>query len=151
MSEAFAAFSGKNKYKNARTAFEKLLEIDYTIVDKKYKQAKPRTKDVTKIRLEALKFLAMASVNKKPYSPSKVVDGYWHETILNTRVYSEISKRLGGFIQHVPADGSNKERVKAIQNFELFKKDYKETFGVPVDGTVWKVVAESHNCHCNPN
>lgn len=149
MSEASANFVGKNKFENPVDAYKAIKKINYSIVDMKYVQSHPRTKDVSKIRNETLKYLAMASVNKKPYSPSKVVDGYWHEAILNTRVYGQISKKLGGTIQHVPADGSEKERTKAVKNFELFKKHYLDVFGSEVDGRVWKVVATSHNCTCS--
>ncbi|MEV7867504.1 hypothetical protein AB0P17_15685 [Streptomyces sp. NPDC088124] len=57
-----------------------------------------------RIVLEALKFVATAAGRSSGrMAPSPVVDEGWHALILHTRVYADLTARLGGtFVHHIP-------------------------------------------------
>ncbi|MFF1961480.1 glycine-rich domain-containing protein [Streptomyces sp. NPDC058220] len=57
-----------------------------------------------RITLEALKFVATAAdPSSGRMAPSPVVDQGWHALILHTRVYADLTARLGGrFVHHIP-------------------------------------------------
>lgn len=56
-----------------------------------------------RITLEALKFVAVASLGIRGIAPSRVVDEGWHALILHTDLYARLCDRLGGgFVHHYP-------------------------------------------------
>jgi hypothetical protein len=67
-----------------------------------------------------------------PLAPSRRLDSYWHELILDTRRYREFCDALGRVVEHVPNDGPG----NMDHEHEVTLALYKTHFGEP-DGRVW--------------
>lgn len=66
-------------------------------------------------------------------SPSRLVDTYWHEFVLDTARYRDFCQHAyGAFMDHVPDDAG---AGMAVQ-FEATKALYTQRFGPP-DPTLW--------------
>ena len=90
---------------------------------------------------ETLKFLSIASQNNN-VAPSKIVDEYWHEMVLNTQLYEAVSNDIGGFVHHVP---TNKPETEAYARTIAL---YKNIFGEPVK-EYWKKEAADCESFCS--
>lgn len=71
-------------------------------------------------------------------APSFLVDEFWHEFILNTKLYFKCAKICGKYIHHVPNDGSKSARSKDMGSFWSGLTFYIHTFGEP-DFKVWGI------------
>ncbi|MFJ7204783.1 hypothetical protein ACIQWR_14725 [Streptomyces sp. NPDC098789] len=75
------------------------------------------------ILVDALAFLAAATVSPVPLVPSRVVDEGWHALILHTSLYQQLAVSLGQFIHHVPerpdpehrSEGARHRSIAAIE------------------------------------
>lgn len=70
--------------------------------------------------------------------PSKIIDMYWHQHILDTKKYAEDCQSIfGKFLHHDPYFGIGGENDKElnIAAFERTKKLWKESFGIDMLGT----------------
>jgi hypothetical protein len=92
------------------------------------------------LKNETLKFLSIALANEHAVAPSKKIDEYWHEMVLNTPLYENFSKSTGRFVHHIPSDKPETEA------YERTLEIYKKTFGNP-DRRYW--VAKAGDCSSN--
>lgn len=124
---------------NPKKVFEELKKINFLIVDQKVKQLDLTGVEFKKVKEEALKFFALCICNNKRYSPSKLVDLYWHEMVLNTKQYAEICKKFGKFIHHQPTDDGQNSKMINSEAFNATIKDYKKYFRKLPIKEVWGV------------
>lgn len=101
--------------------------------------------------IEYKKFLTLKMLYPKiSFVPSKLVDKFWHEHILDTKSYAEDCNTLfGAFIHHYPYFGIyGDEDQQALQaSFEETIKLYEIHFGsYPTDELFGKQSAEAARC-----
>ena len=101
--------------------------------------------------LEYKKFLTLKMLYPKvSFVPSKLVDKFWHEHILDTKSYAEDCKKLfGSFVHHYPYFGIyGDEDQKALQTaFEETIKLYESHFGsYPTDELFGQKSTEAARC-----
>ena len=68
--------------------------------------------------------------------PTKAMDTFWHQHILDTRAYSIDSKKIfGKFLHHYPYFGmfGVDDHKNLTDSFELTKQRYKETYNEELD------------------
>lgn len=118
-------------------AYSKLSKLDFKNVDRKFGE-KYANYDIDTVRDETLRFLSLAAGNYR-IAPPKIIDDYWHEFILHTKMYSEYCQTVfGRFIHHQPNDGSKKQRNIDHEIFWEALQRYEDTFGEPVL-TLWGI------------
>jgi len=72
---------------------------------KQYPQLEAKDADLVERGFRQFFMACSRSNGKQVAMPSKAVDAYWHELILDTRSYAEWCERtLGRFLHHVPAE-----------------------------------------------
>jgi hypothetical protein len=85
------------------------------------------------------RFLYLTLTVVAPVVPTKEVDEFWHQHILNTKQYASDCERIAGyFVHHRPSSGSDTDEAEKLQDtfFEtwlcyetLFGEPYEETIG----------------------
>ena len=79
------------------------------------------------------RYLCMTFLNpKRSYVPTRDLDLFWHQHILDTRAYAEDCQNIFGyFLHHFPYFGMRgEEDAKDLLNsFEMTKKTYAHLFG----------------------
>jgi hypothetical protein len=82
---------------------------------------------------EYKKFLTIIKLNpKKEIVPSRIIDEFWHQHILDTKSYAEdCQKVFGRFLHHYPYFGMNgkEDQINLNIAFEETKRIYKSLFG----------------------
>lgn len=111
-----------------RAVFNLLSRMDFSAVDRKLVDRIKGKDYLDGLREETLKFIAISSTLGGVYAPSLRVDEYWHEMVLNTRLYQDVSERLGTFLHHVPSDKPEHEAYKNTL------EAYRAVFGEPKSG-----------------
>lgn len=108
-----------------------LESIDMSAVDRRLvKQG--RTSDfVGGLKKETLRFLGITVAGNGTFAPSKTVDDYWHELVLNTPLYAKASEAMGTFVHHRPSDGPEQEA------YARTLEAYRTVFGEP-NSSYWK-------------
>lgn len=96
---------------------------------------------VNGLKDETLKYLSIASEHNN-IAPSKIVDTYWHELILNTRAYEQVAQKTGNFIHHIPSDKAEVEAYAKTISL------YKNIFGEPKK-EYWKLEAADCESFCS--
>lgn len=84
--------------------------------------------------------------------PTKDIDLFWHQHILDTRAYAEDCRRVFGyFVHHFPYFGmrGDDDAADLLSSFEATKVTYRRLFGA--DYTVIDGGGDSGTCHkCSP-
>ncbi len=116
-----------------------LQNLDLTLVKIKLmdtEEGQGWTKEQCEIaELEYKRFLNLIYVFKNAV-PTKAIDIFWHQHILDTRAYAEDSIRLfGEFLHHFPYFGmfGEEDNQNLIDSFEQTKHRYKELYGEELD------------------
>ncbi len=109
-----------------------LRQVDLSSIDKRLVGKVGNTKHINDLREETIRFLSIAAVGKDGYAPSQRIDDFWHEMILNTRLYAKIAERIGFFVHHVPSD------VPEHEAYQRTLKAYHSVFGEP-NPNCWKI------------
>ena len=117
--------------KNTHIIFDKLNQLDYSTVEYKLKSEKFSEKEISKMKKECLRFLSLCAEKKIALSPSYMVDMYWHQLILCTKIYEEVGKICGKFIHHIPNNGNKIQRKKDSEAFWKTIESYEESYGEP--------------------
>lgn len=104
------------------------------------------------------RFLHMTAVSSTPVVPTRIIDEFWHQHILDTEKYADdCDKVFGTFVHHFPYFGMRgKEDAKNLRvAFEETCRLYKELFGE--DYTCGELEAKCYKCgsacggsHCKP-
>jgi hypothetical protein len=101
---------------------------------------------------EYRRFLALAVLaNGRTTTPSRTIDNFWHQHILDTqKYYDDMMEIFGHMMHHFPYLGvrgeADKERL--LDAYEDTKLRYAEMFGeVPTD--VWGFAAHCGSSHCS--
>lgn len=98
---------------------------------------------------EYKRFLTLVRFNpQKEIVPTKQMDKFWHQHILDTRTYlDDCIKVFGYFVHHFPYFGIYGEDDRANLNKEFKKTEelYLETFGESMDSEASR--CENHPCH----
>lgn len=82
------------------------------------------------------RFLYLSVVSRKTIVPTKTIDRFWHQHILDTRKYAtDCEQVFGFFLDHFPYFGMRGEEDAANLKrcFEETKLAYKEEFGEDYD------------------
>jgi len=100
--------------------------------------------EASRSETEFLQFTVLQQIAEGPVSPSEVADGYWHQFILNTALYTNWCQRnLGRYMHHRPEPRS----VLSLQGIpEASSALFRKYFGVR--GQMANC-ANGHDCHGN--
>ena len=127
------------KKTKVKKVYNALNELDYSIVEYKISQNKNiQKKIIPRMKKEGLRFIALCAVSKKKLAPSYLVDEFWHNSILQTQLYTKIGKICGKFIHHNANDGSKEARTKDLSAFWNTIDEYESVFGTP-DLEIWGI------------
>ena len=98
--------------------------------------------DASRSEIEFLQFAALQHLTDGPVSPSELADGYWHQFILNTALYTNWCQRnFGRYLHHRPEPRS----VLAVQGIpEASSALFRKYFGLR--GQMANC-ANGHDCH----
>ena len=100
--------------------------------------------------LEYKRYLTLIKANpKRSIVPSRIMDGFWHQHILDTKAYREdCEKVFGYFVDHFPYFGiyGEEDKLDLMESFEETKKLYFERFGCALD-RFDAARCEGHACH----
>lgn len=121
----------------AQKILKELKKLDYTIVDKKVADCDLKEYPVKKVKEETLRYIALCASTKKTLSPSPIVDEYWHQCILHTKLYFQMTKIFGKYLHHDPSDGSKKQNEKNRIAFWNTIQEYENNFGEPNVLGIW--------------
>lgn len=122
--------------KKVLTVKKKLEKLDFTNIDRKFKEEYPRI-NTKRIKEEFIRYFSIASIQN--VAPPKIIDDYWHYYILHTKKYrKECSKVFGEFIEHTPNNGSKKQRTADNEVFWETLQTYVTIFGEP-DLHLWGI------------
>ncbi|MEK6963592.1 MAG: hypothetical protein AABX70_04140 [Nanoarchaeota archaeon] len=83
------------------------------------------------LRREAVRFLGIAAAGEGHFAPSKIVDAYWHELVLNTPLYARVAEAMGVFVHHNPTENPERE------SFQRTLEAYTRVFGESVPAAYW--------------
>ena len=81
--------------------------------------------------------------------PSRLMDGFWHQHILDTKAYREdCQKVFGHFVDHFPYFGiyGKQDQLDLMEAFEETKRIYQARFGCALD-RFEAARCEGHVCH----
>ncbi len=115
-----------------RSVVDLLRGIDMSQIDRRLIGRLGDNNYVNGLREEAIRFLGIAAGGEGSFAPSKTVDEYWHEMVMNTPFYAAVCARIGTFIHHRPS-----ERAE-IEAYARTLEAYRAIFGEP-DSRYWKV------------
>ncbi|RME59952.1 hypothetical protein D6779_03090 [Candidatus Parcubacteria bacterium] len=82
--------------------------------------------------------------------PSKLIDAFWHEHILDTRAYREDCERVfGHFLDHYPYFGihDDQDYQNLVRAFERTKGLYEKHFGPYPEEKTAAARCAGHACH----
>lgn len=98
---------------------------------------------------EYKRFLKLLIAGNTPLTPSKLIDEFWHQHILDTTDYWRFCMRIAGrYIHHVPH--YEKPHSFHTDSFSKTQVIYKDYFGVDAPEKVWSYMGESGGCGgCN--
>ena len=101
--------------------------------------------------IEYKRFLHLVYIHKNAV-PTKAMDVFWHQHILDTRAYFEDSKLIfGEYLHHFPYFGmfGKEDEKNLVDGFNLTKAHYKDAFGEELDRNNG-LSPEFNKCHtCN--
>ncbi len=99
---------------------------------------------------EYKRFLTLIKVNDRlEIVPTKLMDKFWHQHILDTVAYHKDSIQVFGyFLHHFPYFGiyGKKDQENLSNSFEKTKRMYREYFGEEIDAPEASR-CEDHACH----
>ncbi|MBK8726680.1 MAG: glycine-rich domain-containing protein-like [Holophagaceae bacterium] len=110
------------------------------------------------VRIRYLKYLCMLYVYpKESIVPTKDIDLFWHQHILDTRAYEKDCKRVFNyFVHHFPYFGmrDEKDALDLLDSFEktktiyanLFGEEYCVDHGASATSTCHKCSSTCHKC-----
>ena len=109
------------------------------------------TKEMTDLgELEYKRYLTLIKVHRhRSIVPSRIMDGFWHQHILDTKAYREDCQNVFGyFVDHFPYFGiyGEADKLDLLESFEETKKLYFERFGCALD-RFDAARCEGHACH----
>ena len=76
--------------------------------------------------------------------PTKAMDIFWHQHILDTKAYYEDSKRIfGDYLHHYPYFGmfGEDDHNNLVSSFDLTKERYKEIYNEDLDSSINVILA----------
>lgn len=128
------------------TAMERVVAIDLGMVKLKLMDAdegpgwSPEFADHVELRYR--RYLCMVHLAPdRSIVPTRDIDTFWHQHILDTRAYAaDCDRAFGSFLHHFPYFGMRGEAdaQNLLSSFEQTKALYEELFGMPycpTDGT----------------
>ncbi|MDE1825801.1 MAG: hypothetical protein KGH61_04630 [Candidatus Micrarchaeota archaeon] len=89
-----------------------------------------------RLEVEFKRYMSMIALDQVVgMGPSRMLDMYWHQFMLDTREYSKFCfEVLGRFIDHVPS--TSKTLESALASYARSLETYRQMFGEP-DPTMW--------------
>ncbi|MDH2389632.1 hypothetical protein QCN29_12675 [Streptomyces sp. HNM0663] len=100
---------------------------------------------------QMLAFLAVGARSDAPFSPSPLVDDFWHAFLLHTKAYQEFcTQTLGKFVHHQPGF-LDKEEHGGGKALRARTVDAIAAAGFIVDMEFWPEldIADCSQCHAN--
>jgi hypothetical protein len=98
---------------------------------------------------EYKRFLTLILLNpKRQIVPTKQMDKFWHQHILDTQAYADdCQKVFGFFVHHFPYFGiyGVEDKQKLQNTFEETKRLYLETYGESIEAEAAR--CKDHACH----
>jgi hypothetical protein len=88
---------------------------------------------------EYRRFLVLAATTSEMVVPSRDVDAVWHEHLLHTRHYWDVTcgTIIGRPFHHDPGDGGGGDAAMHAAGYERTLELYERTFGEPAPPDVW--------------
>lgn len=112
-------------------------------------------KRVDEVEAEYRRFLALADEgNGRPTSPSRNIDVFWHQHILDTeKYYNDMMLVFGHMMHHFPYLGSRSEEDQELlyEAYRDTRKRYLDKFGELPREDVWGLMAHCGSSHCSGN
>jgi hypothetical protein len=98
---------------------------------------------------EYRRFLGLLITEAAPLTPSKLLDEFWHQHVLDSRNYASFCTRTAGrFLHHIPNyEKPHKFHAPAFRRTHAL---YREKFGNDPPGRVWSYMGESGGCGSPP-
>jgi hypothetical protein len=138
-------FTNNAAYKNSgidkNTAMQRVAQIDLTQINRKLMlEDSARWNDETLAGAEKMyrRFLALHAIfPSTDLVPTKTLDEYWHQHILDTKKYAKDCDFLfGEFLHHDPYFGINGEQDRMMNQkaFEWTRLLWETSFGEPLLG-----------------
>ncbi len=109
-----------------------LRTVDMNSVDTRLVNAGKDMNYVDGLREETIRFLGISGGVPGRFAPSKLVDEYWHELVLNTPLYRNISEKIGKFVDHIPSNRAE------VESYNRTLETYPKVFGQP-SPKYWKL------------
>jgi hypothetical protein len=119
-----------------RRSVEELAAFDFTLVRCRLVQQGSLSEDWADVAiLEFRRYLALRLLSPDPVMMlSAVVDEVWHTTILFTRLYADLCRRVfGHFLHHDP---EMQPIADSAAQWRVFEERYTALFGPP--GALWQ-------------
>jgi hypothetical protein len=147
------------------TLFEKHLKIDPKIAKLNFTRLKYKlqrndqgeswtNEQCESAEREYKRFLTLVKLNpKKEIVPTKLMDKFWHQHILDTMAYQKDCQTVFGyFLHHFPYFGiyGEKDQQNLNDSFEITKKLYYEYFGEEIEQPEASR-CQDHACHVPSN
>ena len=99
---------------------------------------------------EYRRFLGLLITEAAPLTPSKLLDEFWHQHVLDSCNYASFCSRTAGrFLHHIP----NYEKPHEFHDpaFRRTHDLYRKRFGNAPPDRVWSYMGESGGCSCGPS
>lgn len=105
--------------------------------------------DPTLAMEEYRRFLGLLLAEAEPITPSKLIDEFWHQHVLDSRNYAHFCARTAGrTLHHIPH--YEKPHVFHAPAFRRTHALYRKRFGIDPPGRIWTHMGESASCHSEP-
>jgi hypothetical protein len=95
---------------------------------------------------EYRRFLGLLMTEAEAITPSKLVDEFWHQHVLDSRNYAHFCSRMAGrYLHHIP----NYEKPHGFHApaFRRTHALYRKRFGIDPPGRIWTHMGESGGCN----
>jgi len=136
---------------------ERLHSIDLHMVVRKMTESLDgpqwRTAFAEEVQEEYLRFLGLTLAYPKiSIVPSRTVDDFWHQHVLDTRAYaSDCNEVFGFFLHHYPYFGMNgaADHKNLIDSFASTHQAYAVEFGHQPPSHIWGTPRAEHSSQCS--
>lgn len=135
-----------------------ISEIDFTMIKLKLQDKEEglgwTKRQCNEAEIEYTRFLALKrTYPEKEIVPTKTIDAFWHQHILDTAKYAEDCQTVFGyFLHHYPYFGMNgkQDAQNLVGAFEETKTLYKKHFGKDYVGDAPKCKTPKCRTACKP-
>lgn len=123
--------------------FNHLNRLNYDIVYYKLGQTGHTKEKIMRMQRECLQFIAISATNKikgRKFTPSRLVDEFWHNMIMSTKQYrTEVANICSRYVDHLPNKSKEQNKYNYAVPFWNTIEDYEKYFG-ELDLEIWGLI-----------